>query len=133
METGMCTCIKSLSGIVFRALLICLASLASLGGTATAAVDASAERVSGVSVQRDFSSRVQALTEHAPGEHFSGVALGAWDNSARIAAVLGECGRRCGGGLARGFNSVCRLRWLLPGGRGRGRGKSTARAHGLAF
>lgn len=81
----MCTCIKSLSGIVFRAFLICLASLASLGGTATAAVDASAERVSGVSVQRDFSSRVQALTEHAPGEHFSGVALGAWDNSARIA------------------------------------------------
>src|SRR5690625_2257639 len=85
METGMCTCIKSLRGIVIRALLICLASLDSLVATATAAVDASAERVSGVSVLRDFSSRVQALTEHAPGEHFSGVALGAWDNSARIA------------------------------------------------
>src|SRR5690625_6663747 len=91
METGMCTCIKSLSGIVFRALLICLASLASLGGTAIAAVDASAERVSGVSVQRDFSSRVQPLTEHAPGEHFSGVALGAWDNSARIAGPFWPC------------------------------------------
>src|SRR5690625_1900253 len=97
METGMCTCIKSLSGIVFRALLICLASLASLGGTATAAVDASAERVSGVSVQRDFSSRVQALTEHAPGEHFSGVALGAWDKIGR--ASCRERVEGAGGGV----------------------------------
>lgn len=86
----MCTCIKSLSRIVFRAFLICLASLVSLVGTAAAAVDASAEGVSGVSVQRDLSrqrdlsSRVQALTEHAPGERFSGAALGAWENSARI-------------------------------------------------